>query len=51
MEHDSELINTQNITGKGKSPKGDVVDFEPSILEESEPFNFGSFTQPIIATE
>lgn len=51
MEHDSELINTQNITGKGNSPKGDVVDYEPSILEESEPFNFGSFTQPIIATE
>ena len=51
MEHYSELINTQNITGKEKSPHGDLVDCEPPILDESEPFNFGSFTQPIIATE
>ena len=30
---------------------GDLSECEPSILDESEPFNFGSFTQPIIANE
>ena len=40
---EEELINTNlNIGGKGKLPHH---------VDESEPFNFGSFSQPLIATE
>ena len=35
MEHDSELIDTQRIAGKGNLPYS---------MDESEPFNFGSFS-------
>ena len=43
MEHDSELIDTQRIGGKGNLPYS---------MDESEPFNFGSFSpHQLIATE
>ena len=35
MEPDVELIDTHNIAGKGKSP---------CVVDESEPFNFGTFS-------
>ena len=43
MEHDSELIDTQRIAGKGKLP---------CMMDESEPFNFGSLSpHQLVATE
>ena len=43
MEHDSELIDTQRIAGKGNLP---------CSVDESEPFNFGSLSpHQLIATE
>ena len=43
MEPDSELIDTQRIGGKGNLPYN---------MEESEPFNFGTFSpHQLIATE
>ena len=46
LENESEFIDTQNIAGKGKLPYSTMND-----VEDSEPFNFGYFSQQLVAIE